>query len=161
MPDFSKGDHVAYPPHAAGTIVDVKSRDGAEYLSIAMLDSKMTLMVPSAIAQEKGVRPVISAKEADKLIKSLSQPGEPMLDNPQHRSRSTSDRTRTGSVEELAGVLRDLNSRAIGGAKRSPVEQKAFDTARQHLASEIALAKGVDETKAGDLIDASLAKADA
>ena len=60
MADFKVGDFVVYPPHGAGTVVSKEQRDKSEYLSIRILHSKMTLMVPADIASEKGVRKIMA-----------------------------------------------------------------------------------------------------
>ncbi len=156
MTKYSVGDHVVYPPHGAGTIVAVKEREGADHLSIDMIASKMTLSVPAAIAAERGVRPVITKKRADALLKELKQPGTEMPEVPAERARKTAEQTRTGDADQLSNVLRDLTTRKANGKNRTPSEQKTFETARQGLLSEIALAKGVDEAAAGALIDKAL-----
>jgi CarD family transcriptional regulator len=153
---------VVYPPHGAGTVVASEQRgeEGEEYLSIRVERSKMTLMVPAAAAAEKGVRPVISSKEADRLLASLKDEGEKMPDNPQQRARHTVEQTRTGGTEELAGILRSLISRQRGGAKLSAAEMRTLTTATETLASELALSKGVEQAAAITMIEEALAAGD-
>lgn len=151
-----------YPPHGAGTVVASEQRgeQGEEYLSIRIERSKMTLMVPAAAAAEKGVRPVIGAKAADELLATLKDPGGKLPDNPQQRARQTSEQARTGGAEELAGILRDLMSRQRAGSKLSAAEMRTLTTATETLASEIALAKGIDEQAATEAIEKALAAGD-
>jgi CarD family transcriptional regulator len=158
MAKLKTGDHVVYPPHGAGTITSREAGDdGTEYLAIEMVHNKLTLRVPAAIAEERGVRPVVSGAEAKRIIASLADPGEKMLDNPQHRAQQTARQTRTGGTEELAKILRDFTERERAGGKLSPVERKSFDNARQILAGELALARKGSTTEAEQWIDDALA----
>jgi len=155
MSEFSVGENVVYPPHGAGTVVSRAPRtDGdGELLSILIAHSKMTLMVPADIAEEKGVRQVMSKKDADGILKLIGEAGEQLPDNPQHRARFTKDKTRIGSPLALAEVIRDYVSRQRDGKKLSPAEMTMLNSAKQLLSSELVLVRGVDPDAALALID--------
>jgi CarD family transcriptional regulator len=158
MASFEVGDEVVYSPHGAGIVVAKEQRDDnfGEYLSIRIAHSKMTLMVPSSAATDKGVRPVMSASAAKKLLKELGNEPNDLPDNPQHRARQTADNQRIGGVEQLAGILRDYAGRVRGGKKLSAAEQKPVANATLLLASEIALALDIPIDKATEKIEAAL-----
>lgn len=158
MSGFEVGDKVVYSPHGAGVVVSKEHRNDerGEYLSIRITHSKMTLMVPDSDARSKGVRPVISAKMAKKLLSELSDEGQPLNDNPQHRAREAADKTRTGDAEKLAGILRDYTTLARSGKKLSHTEQKSLMVAKQMLSSELALANDVDINEAAEQVERAL-----
>ena len=68
------------------------------------------------------------------------------------------EKIKTGSVFEIAEVLRDLCVLRIT-KDLSFGERRMLETARGLLIKEIALAKGVDEGKVGTEIDAFFAQA--
>lgn len=158
MSGFEVGDNVVYAPHGAGVVVGKESRDDdfGEYLSIRVAHSKMTLMVPASVAADKGVRPIITADEADELLGHLGDDPEGLLDNPQHRARRASDQTRVGDATTLMGLIRDYTGRATGGKKLSATEQRTLTTATQMLASEIALAKDIEIADAIQLVETAV-----
>lgn len=158
MADFDVGDKVVYAPHGAGVVVAKEDRGDTfgEYLSIRIAHSKMTLMVPVDKALEKGVRPIIDAKEARKLLRGLAGDAEVLPEKPQDRARQTADKTRGGGADELASILRDYTNRAREGKKLSIAEQKSLDTAKQMLASEIALSTDIDIEAAAQQLDEAL-----
>lgn len=155
MSEFEVGDNVVYPPHGAGTVIarEVRGETGIEYLSIRVTHSKMTLMVPTDSAADKGVRKVMSDEELERVLATLRGAGADLPDNPQQRMRHNTDKARTGDVLELAEVIRDLSSRATGGKKLSIAEQNTLASAKQHLASEIKYVKGIEADEALAFID--------
>jgi len=158
MAGYDIGDQVVYPPHGAGTVEAKETRDDAfgEYLSIRIAHSKMTLMVPAATAADKGVRPVVSAKAADALLKGLMGDSEELAESPQLRARQAADTTRAGDATGLANALRDYMGRQRNGAKLSAVEKKAIETMKLILSSEIAMAKGMELSEAAAKLDKAL-----
>ena len=145
MSGYKIGDKVVYAPHGAGVVVDSTHRDDAfgEYLSIRIAQSNMTLMVPAAVAAEKGVRPVIGAKQLKQLLGTLAQEGAALPDNPQHRTRQGQERTKTGDAEELANVLRDYTELERAGKKLSATELRTLVTAKTLFAGELALVEEI------------------
>lgn len=160
--EFSEGDHVVYPPHGAGTIVGRAASESSddEYLSIRIVHTRMTLMVPVAIATERGVRPLVEPAVADELLESLADAGGSMSENRQQRLRAATEQARTGGAMELVGLIRDLQALQDGGAKLSPSEQGLLASARRIFGSELALVRGIDAEAAELLIDDALARRD-
>lgn len=162
MSEFAVGDYVVYPPHGAGTVIAKEKRDGAgagEYLSIRILHSKMTLMVPAHIAAEKGVREIMALDAVDDLLAILGAAGKELAENAQHRMRGATEKAKTGEVLGLAEVIRDLHGRENDGKKLSPGEQKTLLSAKEHLASELMYVKDISVDEALELIEQSLAVA--
>jgi len=69
---FKKGDTVIYPQHGACIVHGIKRMKafGAtqEYLILKTVINEMTLSVPTAMANQVGVRPPVSKSELEDLI---------------------------------------------------------------------------------------------
>ena len=76
----------------------------------------------------------------------------PMDDNWNRRNRDNMDRLKTGTVDQVAGVVRNL-MRVDKVKKLSTGEKKLLNNARQILIGEIALVEGVSEEEAAVMID--------
>lgn len=158
MSGYQVGDKVVYAPHGAGVVVATTHRDDdfGEYLSIRIAQSNMTLMVPAAAAEEKGVRPVIPQKRAKQLLGTLKEEGNSLPENPQHRAREGQERTKTGDADELAKVLRDYTELERAGKKLSATELRTLTSAKNLFASEIALVEDIEIDKALERIERAL-----
>lgn len=158
MSGYKVGDKVVYAPHGAGVVVATTHRDDdfGEYLSIRISQSNMTLMVPAAVATEKGVRPVIETKAVEKLLGTLKDVGASLPDNPQHRAREGQERTKTGDAGVLAAVLRDYTELERSGKKLSATEMRTLTAAKSMFASELALVEDISLDKALERIELAL-----
>ena len=95
-------------------------------------------------------------KEVYSILKSRDIPRDTQTWN--RRYREYMEKIKTGSVFEIAEVLRDLS--VLRATKDlSFGERKMLETARGLLIKELALAKGVGEDKIGAEIDAIFAAA--
>src|SRR3954471_18938464 len=121
---------------------------------LKVLDTGMKIMVPTSNAVSVGLRELISAKQVKEvysILKSRDIPRDTQTWN--RRYREYMEKIKTGSVFEIAEVLRDLS--VLRHTKElSFGERKMLETARGLLVKELALAKGVGDDKIGDEIDA-------
>ncbi len=142
---YQVGDKVVYPAHGVGEIKAVQSKNigGKEhkFFDILIMDSGMKIMVPVDQSDSVGLRPVVDKKTVDKIYKIL-QDRKVRIDTQtwNRRYREYTQKIKTGSVYEMAEVLRDL-SVLSSGKELSFGEKKMFDTVRELLVSEIAIAK--------------------
>jgi CarD family transcriptional regulator len=115
--------------------------------------------VPTTNAGSVGLRDLITprqVKEVLSILKSRDVPRDTQTWN--RRYREYMEKIKTGSVFEIAEVMRDLS--VLRATKElSFGERKMLDTARGLLLKELALAKGVDESKIGEEVDAIFAPA--
>jgi CarD family transcriptional regulator len=143
--DFKLGDKVVYPGHGVGEIAGVRSQSigGSEQkiFDILMLESGMKIMVPVAQANAVGLRKVVDKKAIDKVYSILKHKAV-RLDTQtwNRRFREYTQKIKTGSVYEIAEVLRDLSVLSVE-KELSFGEKKMLDTAQTLLVSEIAIAK--------------------
>ncbi len=151
--NFNQGDLAVYPGHGVGRIIEITKQEimgaTAEFYYIELLENAMKLMVPKASAAQKGLRPVISEVEANKVLDILKDGsnGPPRkLDNQtwNRRYREYMEKIKTGSVFEIAEVLRELFILKVD-KELSFGERKMLDTARGLLIKELSLATNSDE----------------
>ena len=110
--------------------------------------------VQTANAATVGLRELIPAKEVKEvyeILRSRDVPRDTQTWN--RRSREYMEKIKTGSVFEIAEVLRDLS--VLRATKElSFGERKMLDMARGLVVNELALAKGVGKDKIVAEIDA-------
>lgn len=151
MVKFSAGDKAVYPGHGVGTIksVEIKEILGKKhsFYTLELLDTGMKIMVPMDNVKAVGLRPVISSSEADEVIKILKVKSV-RVDNQtwNRRYREYMEKIKTGSVYEIAEVLRDLFLLRVD-KELSFGERKMLDTARNLLIKELTLAKNPEELR--------------
>jgi CarD family transcriptional regulator len=145
-PDFRAGDMVVYPGHGVGKISALHSKllAGTEQklFEIVVSESGMKIMVPVAQARGVGLRKVADKKTVDKVYSILKDRKGAKIDTQtwNRRFREYSQKIKTGSVVEIAEVLRDL-SVLSSGKELSFGEKRMRETAQNLLVSEIAIAK--------------------
>jgi CarD family transcriptional regulator len=152
-----------YPVHGVAEVVALELRDiGGSSTSVyilRILETGLKIMVPTTNAGSVGLRDLITAKQVKEvysILKARDIPRDTQTWN--RRYREYMEKIKTGSVFEIAEVLRDLCVLRVS-KDLSFGERKMLDTARGLLIKELALAKGVAEDKIGSEIDAIFAQA--
>ena len=142
---FKTGDKIVYPGHGVGEIEGIRSTvlDGQEHhiYNITILESGMKVMVPVSQASAVGLRKIIDKRAIDEVF-TILRDRDFKIDTQtwNRRFREYSQKIKTGSVFEIAVVLRDL-SVLSGDKELSFGEKKMLDMAESLLVSEIALAR--------------------
>jgi len=159
--NFHIGDKVVYPNHGVGVIEQISSRSiGATIEKFYLLNikaSSLKVMVPCANVGSVGLRRVVRNGEIQKILDYLTDGVAGSNGDWKDRFKENSDRMRTGSLLEVAGVLKNLI--ALHQAKPlSFREKKMLERARYLLVSELAMARDVEETQIEDLLTKALAK---
>jgi CarD family transcriptional regulator len=105
----------------------------------------MRVLIPKNNVASVGLRPIISKEEATKVIDILKVT-EVKVDNQtwNRRYREYMEKIKTGSVYEIAEVLRDLFLLKVD-KELSFGEKKMLETARALLMKELALAVNEEE----------------
>src|ERR1700751_249465 len=158
---FHIGDRVVYPNHGVGIIEQISSRTIGESVEKSYLlkikASSLKVMVPFHNVGTVGLRRVVKNGEIQKIVDFLTV-GE--CDNNadwKYRFKENSERMRTGSLLEVAAVLKGLlllnQSKPL-----SFREKKMLERARYLLVSELAMAKNCQETQIEDLLNKALSK---
>ena len=139
---FRIGDLVVHPMHGAGVIDDVVRERVAgstkEYYVFKMPMGGLVLKIPTENSQAIGIRPVITAEEADALLNAVSSIKPEHNANWNKRYQENLLRLKSGDLYEVAQVVKGLMHRdAVRGL--STGERKMLHSAKQIMLSELAL----------------------
>jgi len=154
---FKVGEKVVYPAHGVGVIQSIQTRvvSGTEktFYMLRILDSDMTIMIPTENVDSVGLRRVIGREMVTKVYKILREKRVEIDQQTWNRRyREYTEKIKTGSVLEIAKVLRDLFV-LKGDKELSFGERKMLDTARTLLIKEIAVATKSKEVKIEEKLD--------
>ena len=148
---FKVGDLAVYPAQGVGVIEAIENREvgGSKQLFYIMkiMGNGMKIMIPMVSAKSVGLREVIMETEIPKVYAILRMK-DVAIDKQtwNKRYREYLEKIKTGSVFEIARVLRDL-SILKGDKSLSFGERKMMDTAKNLLIKEISVASNSAETK--------------
>ncbi len=156
--DFSVGDKVVYPGHGVAEVTGLERREisGAalEFYVLKVLENNMKVMVPKHNADSVGLRRLVGNEQVDEVYGVLKHRGAKISTATwNRRHREYMEKIKTGSLVEIATVLRDLCI-LRSDKELSFGERKMLDTARNLLVQELALAKGQDEEAVATELDA-------
>jgi len=137
---FEVGDKVIYPNHGLGIVERIEDKTilgttcGFYHLRIVANDT--TVLVPVSNVDGVGLRRAISDNEVDRLFGLL---GDGKIDNHQNwkgRFKDNSDKMRSGSIYEVADVLKSLTFLAKSKSL-SFREKRMLDRAKFLIISEV------------------------
>ena len=155
---FKIGDMAVYPAHGVAVVEGIESKEISgtkqDFYILRLLDNGMMIMIPQDNANSVGLRGVIPKKEVIEVYKILKQrknEGGGQTWNRRHRQYM--EKIKTGSVYEIAEVLRDLYWLRID-KELSFGERKVLDTARNLLVKELSIARRAGE----DVIEKEIEK---
>ena len=140
---FNVGDKIVYPMHGAGTIDSIEEKDilgEKQSYYILKMPSNVKVMIPTAKAEEVGVRNIIDKQSAEKVFKVLSEDETEMEKNWNKRYRDNMDKMKSGDIYEVADVVRNLSFKQKEKGL-STGEKKMLNNAKQILVSELVLAE--------------------
>jgi CarD family transcriptional regulator len=157
---FTVGDKAVYPVHGVAEVVAVEDRNiggraTAVYI-LKILETGLKIMVPTANAEAVGLREVVSTREVGEvfdILRSREVARDTQTWNRRHREYM--DKIKTGSVFEIAEVLRDL-VRLRESKDLSFGERRMMEMAKNLLVRELAIAKRSSEKDTSVEVDAAL-----
>lgn len=149
---FYKGDKIVYPVYGGGIVEDIeKNENGESYYLISTIFGGLKIKLSAAKAENVGLRKVSSEKEVIETIKQVSSSQITSSDNWNQRYKENLEKIKTGRLEEVAQVAKNLELRE----KRrnlSGVEKKMLNNAKQIIISEIILSNNIVKEKAEELL---------
>jgi len=152
------GDKAVYPGHGVGKITSIEDKSimGSRltFYSMEIVDSGTKIMIPKNRLKSIGVRPVASKQQAKEVMDIIfdskieqSKSNKLIGKNWQKRHQSYMDKIKTGSIYEIARVIRDLNH--IKEEKElSYGEKRMMNKAKNILYSELSLTMNQKELQA-------------
>ena len=155
---FKVGDKAVYPAQGVAEVIRIEEKDIAgsrqQFYVLRILDTDRKILVPVANATAVGLREVISEQEIREIFDILRE-RTIAFDNQtwNRRYRGFMDKIKTGSIYDVAEVLRDLY-RLKTDKKLSFGERRMLDTARSLIVKEIAVARRQTEENVRTEIEA-------
>jgi CarD family transcriptional regulator len=158
---FQIGDKVVYPNHGVGVIEQISSRTlGAaveKFYLLRIKSSSLKVMVPFHNVDSVGLRRVVKNGEVQQILEFLTDGKCDNHNDWKYRFKENSDKMRTGSLLEVAAVLKGLLQ--LGQTKQlSFREKKMLERARYLLVSELAMARNCDECQVEQMLSKALSK---
>lgn len=155
---FNVGDMAVYPGYGVAEITGIENKEisGTQqrFYVLRVLGKDVTSMVPMSKAESVGLRNLIGTKEVEEVYEVLRKRGEKISTATWNRRyREYMEKIRTGSLTEIATVLRDL-CLLRSDKDLSYGERNMLETARGLLIQELALAKGNEESEIAAEIEA-------
>jgi len=137
---FQVGDKVIYPNHGLGIVERVEEKTilgtTCGFFHLRIVSNDTTVLVPVANVDGVGLRKAITDDEVARLFELL---GDGRIDNHQNwkgRFKDNSDKMRTGSIYDMADVLKSLTflSKSKSLSFR---EKRMLDRAKALIISEV------------------------
>ena len=155
---FSEGDMAVYPAHGVGVIkaVETKTIGGIDqsFYVLEILDNSMRIMIPTASSNNVGLRAILKASEVGDVLEILEDRSVELgAQTWNRRYRDYMEKIKTGSVHEVAVVLRDLFLLSVD-KDLSYGERKMLDTAKNLIVKELSLAQNTEEENVTKAIEA-------
>ncbi len=146
---FKIGDIAVYPSHGVGVIQSIENKkifdNEQTFFIFRILDSDMTIMIPINNIAMVGLRRVIHLEEVPKVYDILKKKDVEIENQTWNRRyREYMQKIKSGSVFEVAEVLRDLFILKLE-KDLSFGERKMLDSARNLLVKELSIAQNSSE----------------
>jgi len=152
---FSKGDKIVYPLYGAGIIEDLEEKeiDGNQqlYYVLRIPVGNLKIMINSGKAESLGIREIYNKDTILEVIGSVADLPIDMPENWNQRYKENMERIKSGKLEEVALVFRNLRDRERERGL-STAEKKMMTTAKQIILSELILSQDVDKPTAEDIL---------
>lgn len=146
---FKIGDLAVYPAHGVGRIESIESKNiggkKQEFYIIRILENDMKIMIPIQNAEAVGLRQLVDSGDIPVVYEILKSKEVSVNGGTWNRRyREYMEKIKTGSIFELAQVLRDLTL-LKGDKELSFGERKMLDTARTLLLKELSIVRNISE----------------
>ena len=152
---FNVGDKIVYPMHGAGIIDAIEEKDilgEKQAYYILKMPGEVKVMIPTAKADEVGVRNIIDKESADRVFGVLEKDETQMDKDWNKRYRDNMEKMKSGDIYEIADVVRNLSFKQKEKGL-STGEKKMLNNAKQILVSELVLAEHSSQDEVERLID--------
>jgi CarD family transcriptional regulator len=154
---FDIGEMAVYPAHGVGVIESIEQRSVGEteqsFYVMKILNNNMVIMIPTATSNNVGLRSIITSNEVDDVFDILQEKDVEIESQTWNRRyREYMEKIKTGSVYEVAAVLRDLYL-LQEDKDLSYGERKMMDTAKGLLVKELSIARQTEEDQVEEIIE--------
>src|SRR5882757_8617030 len=156
--EFKVGDKAVYPAQGVAEVISIDEKDIAgtrqRFYVLRILDTDRRIMVRWTDGNAVGLRQVISEQESREIFDILKERTIGFdTQTWNRRYRGFMDKIKTGSIYDVAEVLRDLY-RLKADKQLSFGERRMLETARVLIVKEIAVARRRTEDEVINEIEA-------
>ena len=160
--EYQIGDKILYPMHGAGEIIGIEEKEilgeMQSYYVLKLPAGDMKVMLSTAKLEEIGVRDIIDAEYAKKVIAEFDAVFDDVRENNWNkRYRDNMSRIKTGDIFEVLSVVKSLVIRDKQKGL-STGERKMLNNSKQILFSELILASGKSLDELEILLDNACVK---
>lgn len=152
---FAEGDYIVYPMHGVGRVTGIQKQTilGNKTLCyiLEIQSNKMKVVIPVNKAKETGIRAIIKKTDVKKVTNLLQKDEVDTEEDWKIRYQNNLNKIKSGSIYSVAEVCRNLYKRARD-KELSLMEKRLYESAYNLITSEIAIAKGITQEEAGNLI---------
>ncbi len=156
---FATGDHVVYPTHGVGRIVETETQTIAgqdlHLFVITFEKDRMTLRLPIAKVKNSGLRKLATRKEMLAALTRLKGRSRARRTMWSRRAQEYEAKINSGDPNSIAEVVRDLYRNA-GQPDQSYSERQIYQAALDRLAREFAVIEKIDEQTAAQRLEQML-----
>ena len=156
---FQVGDKVIYPNHGLGVIEKIEEKTilgtTCGFFHLRIISNETTVLVPVANVDNVGLRRAITDDEVERLFHLI---GDGKIENHANwkgRFKDNSDKMRTGSIYDMADVLKSLTflSKSKSLSFR---EKRMLDRAKSLIVSEVSEVMRVTPADIEDRVEKAL-----
>ena len=160
--EFKLGEKVVYPNHGVGVIEQISygylNGKSERFYMLRIVSSGLKVMVPQSNVESVGLRQIIRSTQAGEIFVYLEKGRSASHHDWKHRFKENSDRMRTGSLMEVAAVLKGL----VALSRTKPLsfrEKKMLERAKYLLVSELATVRNISPQAVESTLVRALARA--
>ena len=159
--EFRVGDKVVYPNHGIAVVENINDRSvgdsSMKFYQLRLSSNNSLVMIPTNGIRLVGLRKIINDREVNKLYRILQNGVVQEYDNWMGRYRENLEKMQSGSIFEVAEVLKNLfflsNQKDL-----SYREKKMFTKARYLIVSELMEVQELSEQDVEKKLDRALSK---
>jgi CarD family transcriptional regulator len=144
---FEIGDKVVHPSHGAGKVIDIKEKNLSKqlgyYYIIDLVAYDGIVMVPVNNVQGIGLRPVSGRRVISRAMNILASTPDTLPSDFKERQARVQEKLKTGNFITITEVVRNLAGRNRQKGL-TMADSRLYQRAQSFLASELALAKGIE-----------------
>lgn len=161
MLEFKVGEKAVYPARGVAEVVGIDNKEingtVCAFYVLRVMENEMQILVPTAKADQVGLRPVASGDEVEEVLDILREQ-EFHIDKQtwNRRYRGFMEKIKTGSLFEVAEVFRDLY-RLKSTKTLSFGERRMLDTAKSLIVQELSVAQGWNEDQTEEELEKAFA----
>ncbi len=154
---FNVGDMAVYPVQGVTEIVDIEVIEIAgtksEFYVLRRLDSEDTIRVPVSNVERVGLRNLVAKEEIESVLEVL-RVDKIVIEEPNwnRRYRRYVEKIQSGSLEDVAQVLRDLHLYRLE-KQLSYGERRVYEMAMQLLIQELSVAQSIEAEELTEQIE--------